>query len=507
MKRLRSRSLRARLVISTVCSSGVVLVLFALVTWHTVRTVSLDRVDAEIANHIRPQLSRPDDPGRWEGFDAALSTLYTQRQSQAHILLVKDGSDRVLWRSAQWPSAIPATIFPPPRPDDPRLRFWAPPPAGGPPPLPPDGRRPPRTVPAGGPLEMWPPRPLPTTEPTFTSRTAAGVHWRLGTVSNGRTRVVLGLSLTALDAGMARMRNGFIAALLAALGAIAAASWWLSGRSLRPLERLADTAEAVTAANLDQRLDTRNTEAELQRLVTVFNEMLDRLERSFNQAVRFSADAAHELQTPLTILQGELEQLLQSTDPDADHEALANLLDEVQRLKTIVRKLLLLARVDAGAMHPALQPLNLSEAVTAAVEDAQEMAPELTVAAEVAPAVWVMADADLLRQVLTNLIGNALKYNRAEGTVTVQLRGEGAQARLSVTNTGPAIAPGDRARVFDRFYRADPARSRGVDGLGLGLSLSREIARLHGGEVVLQSSTPEATVFVLTLPLGVAAGT
>lgn len=112
-----------------------------------------------------------------------------------------------------------------------------------------------------------------------------------------------------------------------------------------------------------------------------------------------------------------------------------------------------------------------------------------------------MADADLLQQVLANLISNAIKYNRPDGSIDLRLAVEGSQARLSVRNTGPPIPPKERELVFDRFYRADPARSRGVDGLGLGVSLARGIARLHGGDIALDASTPEATVFALTLPL------
>ncbi|MBU0609024.1 MAG: two-component sensor histidine kinase, partial [Armatimonadetes bacterium] len=265
-------------------------------------------------------------------------------------------------------------------------------------------------------------------------------------------------------------------------------------------ERLADTAEAITAVSLDRRLAATGVETELLRLVTVFNEMLDRLERSFRQAVRFSADAAHELQTPLTILQGELEQALQ-TGTEADQELLARLLEEAQRLKAIVRKLLLLSRVDSGAMQPALHPVNLSQAAEGLREDAETLAPGLAVTASLAPDVWVMADADLLQQVLANLISNAIKYNRPDGSIDLRLAVDGPQARLSVRNTGPAIPPEDRELVFDRFYRADPARSRGVDGLGLGLSLAREIARLHGGDIIIASSDAKATLFVLTLPL------
>ena len=420
------------------------------------------------------------------------------------VLLVKDAQGRVVRQSSDWPAEISVDSFPAPLANDPRLRP-ASPPTSIPPPPPPhhrptDASQRPDWKSQGQPPRLAPQMRL-VTPATFSAHWGDGVHWRLGTMANASVRVVLGLNLSRLDAEMARLGLAFALALLAALAAIAAASWLLSGRSLRPLGRLSDVAEAVTATRLDHRLPTAGTEVELLRLVTVFNEMLDRLERSFHQAVRFSADAAHELQTPLTILQGELEQALQAAASDDDQRFCAGLLEEVQRLKNIVRKLLLLSRVDAGEMQPALYPVNLSQAAEAIREDTDAMAPHLTLTTDLQPDVWVMADADLLQQILANLASNAMKYNRPEGSIEVTLRAVPPMARLCFANTGPRIAPEHRERVFDRFYLTDPARGRDVDGVGLGLSLAREIARLHGGDVTIQESTEERTVFVLTLPL------
>ena len=500
----RRRSFRAQIVLSTVGISGVVLSLFALVTWNTVRLAGLQRLDREIAGDVEPQLAVEDDSARWGGFERALQMVYGGRQPHAFILLVKDAQGQVVRQSSDWPAEIAVDSFPAPLANDPRLRP-ASPPTSIPPPPPPHPRR------AGTPdRPQWKPQGRPpglisqprlVTPATFSSHWGDGTHWRLGTASNGSVRVVLGLNLTRLDAEITRLGAAFALALLAALAAIAAASWVLSGRSLRPLGRLSDVAEAVTATSLDHRIPTEGTEVELLRLVTVFNEMLDRLERSFHQAVRFSADAAHELQTPLTILQGELEQALQAADNDDDQCVYALLLEEVQRLKNIVRKLLLLSRVDAGEMQPALHPVNLSQVAEAIREDTDAIAPHLALRTDLQPDVWVVADADLLQQVLANLASNAMKYNRPGGTIEITLSAEEGTARLCLTNTGPQIAPENRERVFDRFYRADPARGRDVDGVGLGLSLAREIARLHGGDVALQESTEERTVFVLTLPL------
>ncbi|MEN6305861.1 MAG: ATP-binding protein, partial [Armatimonadia bacterium] len=240
---------------------------------------------------------------------------------------------------------------------------------------------------------------------------------------------------------------------------------------------------------------------EFERLIKVFNAMLERLEQSFHQATRFSADAAHELKTPLTILQGELEQALQEAHTGSRQQRVySELLEEVQRLKTIIRKLLLLSLADAGQLQLTTRPLDLSAAVVELRDDTEVLAPELTVESDVAPGIWVEADPELLGQVLQNLASNAIKYNRPGGSVKYQLQRKDETARLTVINTGVGVPPEDLHKVFQRFYRANKARDRAVDGIGLGLSLAREIVRAHGGELALVSSRDDHTTFVLSLP-------
>ncbi|MGQ9731755.1 MAG: sensor histidine kinase [Candidatus Zipacnadales bacterium] len=327
-----------------------------------------------------------------------------------------------------------------------------------------------------------------------------GRMWRICTMENGEVAFLLAVDLGELEAEMGRVRNAFLAALPAALLLIALGSWLLSRRALRSVEDLAHVAEQVSASHLNRRIPTEGVETEFRRLVIVFNEMLDRLERSFYQATRFSADAAHELRTPLTILQGELEEALQSASSEAEQRVLSDLLGEVQRLKDIIRKLLLLSLADAGRLQLTRERVNLSELVEGLREDIEVLAPHLSVTAEIAPEVWLTADVDLLRQALRNLSTNAVKYNREGGAVILRLREQEGRAEFSVSNTGPGIAPTDRPHVFDRFYRGDPSRGR-TDGVGLGLSLAREIARAHGGELTLEDSYEDLTTFTLTLPV------
>jgi signal transduction histidine kinase len=229
--------------------------------------------------------------------------------------------------------------------------------------------------------------------------------------------------------------------------------------------------------------------------------MLERLETSFHQAARFSADAAHELKTPLTVLQGQLESAIQQTAPGSDEQQRYNALsEEVQRLKSIVQRLLLLARADARQLTLDVEPVDLSALLASAAEDIGIIAPQLGVETEIQPGITVAADRALLRQAIGNLTGNAVKYNEDTGFVRLRLEAGPQDVRVTISNTGPAIPDEERPRIFERFYRASNSRSRQVDGAGLGLSLAREIARAHRGDLFLDPTGKPLTSFVLVLP-------
>jgi two-component system heavy metal sensor histidine kinase CusS len=178
------------------------------------------------------------------------------------------------------------------------------------------------------------------------------------------------------------------------------------------------------------------------------------------------------------------------------------LLEEIHHLKAILEKLLLLSLADSGHLGLERHPVDLSAILTNIVEDSAALAPDLQIQSEIPNGVIVPADAILLEQALQNLTTNALKYNRPQGRVHVTLITTGGRANVTVRNTGPVIPAADHPRIFERFYRGDPARRQGrVAGIGLGLSLSREILRAHGGDLALIASNTECTEFVATLPL------
>jgi signal transduction histidine kinase len=367
----------------------------------------------------------------------------------------------------------------------------APPPAYGSPSSdrPPPGRRP------GG------EGPPPLCE--LASFTVAGAPWRAA-------RTVLPWSGAVVAADLAAPRADMLAALQTAAAVVlplallltGGGAWLLSGLALRPVARLRTAMSGMDRGALDQRLPSAREDREFRELIAAYNTMLDRLEASFHQASRFSADAAHELKTPLTILRGQLERAIAASENQAIQVHLGEMLDEVGRLAGITRKLLLLSQADAGRLALLRAPVDLSALLAECVADLQLSGAGLQVTSHVPPGLALQADAQLLRQLLNNLGSNALKYTPAAGWVRVHARALADAVEVCVENAAPTLTQADRARFFERFFRGDAAHNRRVDGHGLGLSLAREIARAHGGELTLADSNPKVVVMCLRLPLG-----
>jgi signal transduction histidine kinase len=287
-------------------------------------------------------------------------------------------------------------------------------------------------------------------------------------------------------------------ALLTASGA-----WWLAGRLIQPLSALALAAERIDARSLGQRLPEPRGDDEIAALSRTLNGLLARLEKSFAQAGRFTADASHEFRTPLAIMRGTLEEAIQAdpTGPQAD--LLVSLLEENQRLASVAEKLLMLARADAGELVAASERVNLTELTQAIADDfailAESKGLRLECSAE--PDVTVRGDPHLLRHLLLNLFDNALRHNEEKGSVTICLKTKDGLVFLSLNNSGAAIPVAAQSRLFERFFRAESSRERGTGGAGLGLSLCAEIASAHAGVLNLVSSDAGGTTFQLTLPL------
>jgi heavy metal sensor kinase len=335
-----------------------------------------------------------------------------------------------------------------------------------------------------------------------TARATAGQAWRIKTFRRGAFTYVLAHALDEVNDITRDLLISYVLSLPVALLVAAVGGWWVAGRALRPLRELTTAAEGVRAERLDWRVPASAANDEIRRLADVLNAMLARLEKSFQQSQRFAADASHELRTPLTIMHGEIEQLLRAPQLDPSHEGtLLSLQEEIGRLNRITEHLLLLARFDGGNAGIRREPVDFSALISGACEDAELLASahDVELSAEVAPNIMVTGDAAHLRRVALALLDNATRYNYAGGKVRCTLDARDGSAELRVGNTGPGIPEASRGQLFQRFFRVDPARARG--GHGLGLSLSREIARAHGGSLELDRSAPDDwTEFVVTLP-------
>lgn len=283
--------------------------------------------------------------------------------------------------------------------------------------------------------------------------------------------------------------------------AAAAGGWWLGRRGLRPLSIMADQAREITAQTLDTRLSVHSAGPELDAVATSFNSVLDRLGSALATQRRFMADASHELRTPVSIARTAADvTLAQPHRDEAEYrDALTAVLQQSTRLARLVDDMLVLARADGGGYPIRLDELDLDALIEESVDEFSGRARAGGVAlTSHVHAVSMVGDAGLLRRLLANLLGNALDYTPEGGCVSVTLIRQATETAIQVSDTGIGIAPEHRERVFERFVRLDPARHGG--GAGLGLSIARWIAEVHGGRLELLTSGPEGSVFAVTFP-------
>lgn len=288
-----------------------------------------------------------------------------------------------------------------------------------------------------------------------------------------------------------------------ALGFALGSGYLLARQALIPVDRMAAAADQITATKLDRRLEAANSDDELGRLARTLNGMIARLERSFEEIRRFTADAAHELRTPLTVMRNEAEVALRAPrEPEQYRRVLENQLEEIERLARMAEQLLFLCRGDTGLMPVARNVVMLHELVHDVTDAVRVVAEQkqVTLSVKSMPPCRVRGDGDQLRRLFFNLIDNAIKFTPAGGSVVVEGNQIDGQARILVSDTGIGIAPEDLPHVFERFYRVDPARGRERDGTGLGLAIARSIVEAHGGEISIESTTHRGTRVTLSLP-------
>src|SRR5882724_5156759 len=316
--------------------------------------------------------------------------------------------------------------------------------------------------------------------------------------------IQVGMSLESVSGTRRRFLLVMAAVLPLAVLLASSGGWLLARRVLKPVDRMTEAARRISAEHLDERVHTTGTGDELDRLAATLNDMLGRLDITFRQIRQFSADASHELQTPLTILQGELEVALRAPrTPDEYRRVLTSALEESERIARLVEGLLLLSRADAGVLRMDHQAVDLARLVAEVCEQGQVLAKARGVTLALGPLtpMTIQGDHQHLRRLLLNLVDNGLKYTLAGGRVTLALHQDGAWAVLRVADTGIGLAPEEQERIFQRFYRAPAAVSRGEEGSGLGLCIARSIVEAHGGYVQVESAEGHGSIFRVFLPL------
>jgi heavy metal sensor kinase len=281
-------------------------------------------------------------------------------------------------------------------------------------------------------------------------------------------------------------------------------AWRLAGRALAPVREMSTVARAITEQDLHRRLpEDLPANDEIGQLARTFNTMLVRLEIAFNALQRLTADAAHELRAPLSIMRTQLEVTMRRPRTEAEYvRSNGTLLNEVERLTRVTDDLLLLARADAGALHPRLEALDPPDLVEEVVDrwQAAAAAKDVTLKCSVAQGGSVMGDPDLLKRLLDNLLDNALRHTAHGGEVRVAAECTERAWTVSVADSGPGVPNEIRPRLFERFSRSDPARSRSTGGAGLGLSICAAIAQAHNGSIELGAGQVHGATFILNLP-------
>jgi heavy metal sensor kinase len=281
-----------------------------------------------------------------------------------------------------------------------------------------------------------------------------------------------------------------------------AGGWWLVSRAIKPINEISATAMKISAGDLSQRINVAEAESELGQLAAVLNSTFARLETAFAQQQQFTADAAHELRTPVSVILTQTQTALNREREAGDYKQTVEACQRAaQRMRKLIESLLALARFDAGQEVLKRSQFDFSKTISDCIELVQPLAEErgVKVIAEIS-SLKISGDAERLAQVVTNLLTNAIQYNQPGGEVRVKLESQGGLAGLAVADTGPGITAENLPRVFGRFFRADESRT-GTGNAGLGLAISKAIVEAHGGTIEATSEVGTGTTFVVRLPI------
>lgn len=354
---------------------------------------------------------------------------------------------------------------------------------------------------------------LPTWVPTvsgYTTLTVGQTQWRIHSQQikaynrpiNSWLQVAQSLSLVqkTLSSLSKQILLGLpLVLFLAGLGGL-----FLANRALRPIDRITQTAQIISANDLTGRIGYRGSADEVGRLAVTFDRMLDRLQDAFERERRFTADVSHELRTPLTAIKGRISVTLSRSRTPIEYEnTLRALEQEVDRLIRLSTDLLFLARLEQGRLRSSPSALVLSDLLDSILEQAQPLAElrHITLSGNIPSGLLIYGDLDYLIRMFLNLLDNAIKYTPIGGKVTLLVEVKGAEVCVTISDTGAGISPEHLPHLFERFYRVEADRSRSTGGAGLGLALAWEIVRAHGGTLSVQSQLGLGTTFTVHLPV------
>jgi two-component system OmpR family sensor kinase len=356
------------------------------------------------------------------------------------------------------------------------------------------------------------PAKIPIDKPiTVGSSGGSGLRYRVlaePTHDNPGTTTIVAIPLREADATLARLLRVEGLVIGGVLVLLAALAWWVVRLGLRPLDRMGETADAIAGGDLSRRVTPATPRTEVGRLGLALNGMLGQIEQAFaerqaseNKLRQFLADASHELRTPLASIRGyaELFRIGAARKPTETEKAMGRIEDESARMGALVENLLTLARLDQ-VPEIARRPVNLSDLAGDAADDARAMAPDRDIELRADSPVTVMGDGSQLRQVIGNLVRNALMHTPAGTAIELTVTSAGSDATLEVRDHGPGLPTDNTDELFERFWRADPGRERGRGGAGLGLSIVAAIVDAHGGRVSAANAPGGGATFTISLP-------
>jgi heavy metal sensor kinase len=313
----------------------------------------------------------------------------------------------------------------------------------------------------------------------------------------------VGVTLRPMDRALGRFLALLAIGVPAGLVALFVIGRWTAGVALNPLTHLAAATRSIDIEGLRRRRPVRGARDEVDDVAVAFNDTLARLDRAISEMRQFSAALAHELRTPLAALRGDIELAMLKSSAAEDVQRLGGQLEEIDRLKGLIDRVLLLARAEGGEIPLALGPVNLGPLAASLVEQLEPIAQAkgVTLQCEQADSALVEGDAEWLKRVVLNLLDNAIKFTPAGGRIVVAVSSASTEGRLTVRDTGVGIDPSVAPHIFEPFFRADPARSSNVEGAGLGLSLVKWVVDRHRGRIELESRPGQGSTFTVSLPL------